>query len=360
MNLSSVGGKQADSNTPVLNTSIKMDYLAFTIDYTVANMESLKRLFDNMNWEELDYGMMRYANSAVIGDGGRVLWHPIKPEMGIHVRLGGKALGQVEMTALGLLNRAVDLGGKFKRIDIAFDDTEGTLDIDLMYRKILTGEVQSRWRKVTRISGSAFGKKEKLGDTVNIGARSSESFLRIYDKLLERVNKGKDTYGMDHWVRVELEMKGEKADVFGRVLATSATENYGKTAGELCAGLLLGLIDFKIVDKNDENKSRWKTADWWRKFVGSTSKLKLSIPKQEKTMDESKDWIAKTVSSTMAMIVLSEDDDNGVSGYDFIMGSIYLGQQKLSKEQQRRLTGWNEQQNGKKTDGGLQKNNLTK
>lgn len=350
MNFETNEREEANSNTPLLNTSIKMDYLAFTVSYSFEGMEAIRSFFDNMDFEELSYGGMGYAKSAVIGDGGRIYWHPERQEMGIHVRLGGKALGQVSTTALGLLNRVLDWKGKFKRIDIAFDDLVGLLDIDHMHHKILIGEAQSRWRRVTRIAGAGFGRIEKLGDTVNIGRRSSQSFLRIYDKLLEQQGRGKDVAGIDHWVRVELELKGEKANVFGGILAVSGRREGHKTAGELCASLLYGLIDFKERYLEDSNVSRWETTEWWAKFIGKAEKMKLSIAKQEKTMDDSKEWIEKTVSSTLSMIVLAEDDDRGISGYQFIMNCIYSGQYKLSKEQKRRLDQWNDQQNAKRGD----------
>lgn len=356
MNLGLNEREEASSNTPLLNTSIKLDYLAFTVSYSFEMMETIREFFDNMDFDELSYGGMRYSKSAVIGDGGRVFWHPERPEMGIHVRLGAKALGQVKTTALGLLNRVEWWRGKFKRIDIAFDDTDGLLDIDHMHNKIMLGEVQSRWRRVTRISGTGFGKTQKIGDTVYIGGRASESFLRIYDKLLEQQDRGKDTEGMEHWVRVELELKGKKADVFGGILAASGRMNRQKSAGELCSSLLYGLIDFKDVNPDDDNQSRWETTGWWKQFIGNAEKMKLSITKEEKTMDDSKDWVEKTVATTLSMIVMAEDDDEGVSGYQFIMNCIYDGQQKLSKEQSRRLERWNAQQNGKKYQDELSPN----
>ncbi len=344
---------KASSNTPSLNTSIKLDYLAFTVSYTYENIQTIKEFFDNMNYEELSYGGMRYSRSAVVGDGGRVFWHPDRAEMGIHVRLGSKALGQVKTTALGMLNRVVDWGGEFKRLDIAFDDTDGRLDIDHIHHEILAGNVQSRWSRVTRLSGTGFGKTEKLGDTVYIGSRGSQSFLRIYDKLLEQQDRGKDTQEFDHWVRVELELKGKKAGVFGNILAVSGRENGKKSAGELCASLLYGLIDFKVKNEDDSNVSRWETVDWWKEFIGQATKMKLSIAKHEKTMDDSKVWIERSVATTLAMIVLAENDDQGVSGYQFIMDTIYEGQKKLSKEQLRRLDQWNVQQKEKEHGGEL-------
>ena len=145
------GGKLPASKTGVLNTHIHLDYLSFTIEKSFENMERVRNFFDNMGFTELGYGGMGYAKSAIVGDGGRVYWHTEKEEMGIHVRLGAKSLGQVKTTALGIINRVIEWKGVFKRLDIAFDDFDGLLDMDEMYRKIADGEVQMRFRSVLRI-----------------------------------------------------------------------------------------------------------------------------------------------------------------------------------------------------------------
>lgn len=340
-------GKLPDSNTGALPT-IKLDYLAFTLENTYENTNRLREFFGHMHWDELSYGGMGYQKSAVVGDGGKIYWHPDRQEMGIHVRLGAKALSQVLTTPVGLMNRVLDWKGKFARIDIAFDDLDGLLDIDEIYEKLLLGDVTTRWRRVARIEGHMMGGEEKTGYTINVGSRVSESFLRIYDKLLEQVAKEQDVRGIEHWVRVELELKGVKADVFGHLLAGSVHLTNARTPGELCAELLLGMIDFKEVNKDETNKSRWKTCLWWGEFVKTKSKLKLSIPKDVKTLEDSKSWIAKSVSSTLSMIVLSLDDDEGQSGFDFIMSCIEKGHRKMTKEQWLKLELFNAQQEAKK------------
>lgn len=340
-------GVLPDSNTGVLPT-ITQDYLAFTIENSFENMEYLKGVFDNMSFEELGYGGMGYQKSAVLGDGGRVFWHPERLDMGLHVRLGAKALSQVLTTPVGLLNIVIGRGGKITRLDVAFDDFDGALDIDKMYQKLILGEVTTRWRRVARIEGQNMGGEDKTGCTVNVGSRVSEGFLRIYDKLLEQRARKKDTGDLAHWVRVELELKGDKADVFGRILAATATGETKTTPGELCAELLLGLIDFKEASEGETNKSRWKTSLWWGEFVHTAKKLKLSIPKDKKTLQDSKDWIEKSVSSTLSMIILSRDDDQGQSGYEFIMSCIEKGEGKMSKEQWLKLSLFNSEQEAKK------------
>jgi hypothetical protein len=350
MKLKGSTAERANSNTPFQNTSIRLDYLAFTVPYSEENQEYIRNFLKGTDVQNLDYGALKYSNSAIIFDGGRMYWHPERKEMGIHFRLGAKALSCVEMTPIGLINRVRDWDGKFKRIDIAFDDFEGDLDIDEMYDNLALGDVVTRWRKAMRTNGVTLGKEEKTGDTVNIGARSSQAFLRIYDKKLEQQGKNVDLGDITHWVRVELELKGDKADYFAKLLRESAFGYDQPPPGELCANLLYGLLDFKEHNATETNKSRWETVGWWSRFVKTSSKLMLAMPKKERSIEASKKWIATSVAPTLAMIVLSEPDDENISGYDFIIDCISFGQQKLSKEQQNILNLYNEQQNAKKDE----------
>jgi phage replication initiation protein len=341
MNLQLNDQQSPSSNTGILNTNIILDYLSFTIENTKENVGRIMNAFDIDELEELSYGGYGYASSAMILDGGRVFWHSERPEMGMHIRLNSKSLALLNMTPLGLLNRVIDWGGKFRRLDLAFDDRDGTLNLDEMHQKLANGEVVTRWRRVARIVGREIGGAQKSGDTVAVGVRASNSYLRMYDKKLERLAKNVDVTDIEHWVRVELELKADKANEFGRIMAKRAHIQQQETVGELCANLLWGLLDFKDVNNEDDNKSRWDTSEFWGKFLRASSKLKLSTPKKDGTLDDSKDWVWKTVAPTLAMIILSKDDDKGQSGYDFIMECIVKGEERMSRSHQRRLFAYN-------------------
>lgn len=335
------------SNTGVLTTTVRLDYLSFTLENSEENFERLWGLVDATDIKILAYGGLGYIASANILDGGRVFWHPERLEMGIHVKLNARSLALIEMCPIGLLNRVRHWAGKITRLDIAFDDKSAVLDMDEMYKKILKGEVVTRWRTVTRVSGARVGDDKKIGDTINVGSRVSESFLRIYDKKQEMIARGKDVSEVDTWTRVELELKGDKANAFGLILAETALGGGLTTAAEQCASLLAGLLEFKEENPHDVNKTRWLQSPFWLKFVGNVSKLTLSLPKTIKTLDDSKEWVRSQASATLAMIVLSEDDDLGQTGYQFIMNCIVAGQNRLSKEQRRRLEVYNRVQRGK-------------
>lgn len=327
--------------------NVLLDYLSFTIPYSERGLNLLLLGLNAGELKENDFGGMGYVSSAFILDGGRLFWHADRPEMGIHVRLNPSSLELTGFTALGILNYALDQGGKITRLDIAFDDLGGLLDMQQMYEKLLAGAVTTRFRKVARVQGVKIGSNKPIGDTINIGARASQSFVRIYDKKREQEAKGKDVSKIDNWTRVELELKGEKAHMFSGLLAGTATDITGGKAGELCVNLLYGLLDFKEVNTDDDNKTRWETSPWWYEFLRAERKLKLSLPPPEKSIETAKGWVRLQVAPTLAMIILSLDDAKGVSGYDFIMSSIAEGAERLSQEQRKRLVIYNDQQKAK-------------
>lgn len=343
LNLQAEKEKLPTSNTGVLNTSgrqISLDYVAFTVPNEYEQSVMINEFFSDYDIDELAHGGMGYKKSWAVNGTGRMYSHPDQLQMGIHIRLGSQALGLLKTTPLGLLNRVLDWGGHFTRLDIAFDDLDGILDLDEMHRKLVGGSVVTRWRKVTKIQSNGLGVETRTGSTVNVGGRTSEAFLRIYDKVLEQEARGKSVDGIDYWIRVELELKKAKADAFVRLLCETA-KGGEVTAAVLCCELLFGMIDFKVSSATETNKSRWETCGWWSDFCGGCAKLTLCIQKTEKTLADSREWIQTAISPTLAMIMLALPEDGGETGYDFIMGCIYSGQRRMSKAQKRMLNSHN-------------------
>lgn len=89
------------------------------------------------------------------------------------------------------------------RLDVAYDDHEGILDINKIVRKTEKRHFVSR-SQVGTITNSF--DRDKDAYSVMYGGRSSELYCRIYDKALERgYSDGR------HWVRCETVFKGDRA-----------------------------------------------------------------------------------------------------------------------------------------------------
>lgn len=140
------------------------------------------------------------------------------------------------------------------RLDVAYDDHTGILDIDRVAQDTQDQHYISRmnWWEVVRSC---------KGTSVFIGSPQSKVRVRIYDKAAER--------GFDdgrHWVRVELQLRDSRAEEFSKI---------PMDIGEAFAGVLLNYLRFVEPDETDSNKSRWQMTDYWANLVGDIGRIKI-------------------------------------------------------------------------------------
>lgn len=305
------------SNTGVVNTSVfSFDWIAFTfLGQSVSDaLRTVQSLFGKV--VPLERGLVGYENSGLILGTGRVAWSDKRPEMGCHVILPSKALGllsDVYPDLLDLLDMLKAFGAKFTRVDLALDDFEGLLDLDLMVEKVRVGEFVSRFRRAELREG-LFG---CAGQTLYFGSRSSGTFARIYDKRSEQISKGVEDVP-EQWTRVELEFKGQNADaVVSRMLEAGS-------GAEVALGLLRQYVCFKDAGP-DSNKSRWSTCAWWEAFLCYVERCRLGLPKIAQTVESVKQWLYRQVAPSLAFLV---EYERGC--VDEIYGMLRAGKGRLS------------------------------
>lgn len=269
---------------------MRIDWISGTItDRPISEtLATLNEIFSG--WLDLEFGNYGYECSAIVCTSGRVYWSNVRPEMGVHFSLPSSALDICKIDTVSLARRLVGLGTKFTRVDFALDDTTGILDLDVIGKHARAGHFVSRWKR-NRV-WEEFENGQSLGVTYSFGSRSSESYLRIYDKAAEQNTVG-------HWVRVELELKDERADTALKELLALPVEAWG----EKVSSWLFGLLDFKIVS-SDSNKSRWQTAEWWLKFLGSVKKSRLYVSHAEPTFDGLKGWIDRQCLPSLFVVMM--------------------------------------------------------
>ncbi len=145
---------------------------------------------------------------------------------------------------------------RLTRLDVAFDDMSGLLDIDTICDKTRLEEFVSRIQRYEAIYGSK-------GNSVNFGAKGSNVFIRIYDKARERgYTDGR------HWIRCELQLRKENACGF-----VNKIPEHGLS--ELYCGVLKNYLSFREVDEDDSNKRRWSESPWWTSFINSTRAISI-------------------------------------------------------------------------------------
>ena len=140
------------------------------------------------------------------------------------------------------------------RLDVAFDDHTGILDIERIAQDTQEQNFVSRMKCWEVVRSSA-------GTSCQIGSPKSKVLVRIYDKAAER--------GFDdgrHWVRVELQLRDSRAEEFLRI---------PMPIGEAFAGVLLNYLRFVEPDDTDSNKSRWVMTGYWANLIGGAGRIKI-------------------------------------------------------------------------------------
>lgn len=285
------------------NLTVSVDWLSFTIhdeDYSPEVLIDFlgfeREQFRNMPNGASGYKhMLKFENISILYDGA--------DNMGIHVNITGSSVATVletykeslvvdtpfgkaydlwdETVLAHLLGEILKLG-KVTRLDLAIDDFGCSYyGLDEISNKISHGKICTKWRTSRNLCEKNVADCEKVGHTIYFGSSQSEIQLRIYDKQLEQ-NKTKDINDENYihysWVRWELELLKDRANEVARLLS----QNTG--LGEIAIGVLANY--FRIIKLDDSNKSRCSIESKWAKFVENVSKLKITVKKAEKTLEE--------------------------------------------------------------------------
>lgn len=194
-----------------LKFAVKIDWLTLTKKLEPRQIEGKpdkQAVLDAMIYEASHIGIDTSEFEVVNGDGFYCL-HVLfnrsgarcsgdydLEKQGIRVVMSGAALVG-ETLGQRYLASAIENDWKPTRIDLALDVFNSEVPVVQWYFEYmkLHGEHSQRSAQYT---------KRKNGDKFTIGARSSEKFMRIYDKA------GEQGLGND-WVRLELELKGWQA-----------------------------------------------------------------------------------------------------------------------------------------------------
>lgn len=282
-------------NTGVRNTEEgkvidSADYIGLTLPDDCPQ-EFIGDLFGVREWAALDVAGLGYK---LCKQSGNIRWYSDGlPGMGNHFVLSGDACRELEadkiVTNWQVWNAlALAYGAKVSRYDLARDDKAGILDLGELERCCDVGAVATKARKWHPAGDRAFG-GGRLGYTLAIGSRQSETYLRLYDKALEQGVEG-------HWVRAELELKGDRAQ--------AAFELVARQGLAVLPGLLARFVEFKARPGRDgENKARVPILPAWSTFLEAASKIKLAVQKKVRTVSSLVHYLEKQWAPSIATIM---------------------------------------------------------
>src|SRR5262249_14119753 len=147
-------------------------------------------------------------------------------------------------------------GGHCTRTDLALDDRAGCATIAQVIAASDAGQAVMRWNTYDAQSRWLFkGREDGQGEMVTFGSRQSESYLRVYDKRMEELSKGRQI--MTPWVRWELELKKERAELASNYLAVLPIEEWR----EFAVGLLKACISFRDTAPDDPSWVRCRAEE---------------------------------------------------------------------------------------------------
>lgn len=248
--------------TEAKENCVLYDWLTFTTkDYDHHGIIELLGMTE-VSWTQIN-GFYGYQDRLYFG--GISIHYNGREDMGVCCEMSGQGCRTFEEYT-GLPGKWDDLFADIAsenmhvtRLDVAFDDHTGVLDIDRIVQDVDEGNFVTRLRSCETVRSKKTD-SDIVGKSATIGSRKSQILVRIYDKAVERgYTDGR------HWVRVELQMKDQRAKAF---------LDSDLPLGKMFAGVLLNYLRF-VEPCGDSNKSRWAMAEYWADFLGDVERIRL-------------------------------------------------------------------------------------
>lgn len=241
---------------------ILIDWFTFTVREFDLNLVATGLLGLDVEWEQIDRYLDGYPHRKYFG--GISIMYGATAEMGICVNFSGQGCRSFETYSKFSWNRLFRSAlhfcnnnlGNITRVDVAFDDHTGLLNLKRMQQDCERSFLVSKFRKWSIEYGSDGSM------CIYHGSKKSDIMIRIYDKAIER-GYDDDT----HWVRVEMQLRDDLALSF-------VSQFFDHEIGDLFAGVLCNYLRY-VEPSSDLNKSRWPMSDYWESLVGAARAIPL-------------------------------------------------------------------------------------
>ena len=146
------------------------------------------------------------------------------------------------------------------RLDVAYDDHVGVLDLKVLANNVHKGNYVSEFRK-NGVFHEYIGGQEAI--TIHHGSPKSDVYFRIYNKAMERNREDEG-----HWVRFEIQLRDKHAKRFLDLMIL-------EKVGEVFAKTINKYIRYVENPGTDSNKRRWPIADFWYRFIHTSEKVDI-------------------------------------------------------------------------------------
>lgn len=265
-----------------MNTAWSIDWLSGTFKGNVTDMDIRKATqfgFPLKTWTPTQ-PKFGYGQAFLHPLGHLVMANYSRPEMGVHLAFGGRALHSLAeggQPATNLLAWMMNEGAKITRLDLAIDVFDLAIDPIALAKCERVKNDPGSAKKWSFVGGHDEGK------TAYIGSRKSEKFLRIYDKARQT---GRDDI---LWTRFELELKGDAARAAGaQMMLLSDLER---------PIYIKGLIRALFNPANDD-------------FQAIMDAPAIALKTTKDTEDTTLKWLLNTVARSIAKTMMNRADQD--------------------------------------------------
>lgn len=331
------------SNTPAENTAenaqtIRVDWVSVSF-VTAINLQEVWNFIGIGELENLEtiegarYGFAGYTITYKLGH--IELMHNPNEDRWL-LNMSGQGCREFELKScfdfVTLFALLTNFYASYSRLDIAIDDYDNIYNVNTIRKAVYNKQCVTRlkeWGNSER-GKIATGRDELTMDNFYLGSPSSRYFINVYDKKMERANKGFEVDDKT-WIRTEVRLKDEYAEQFVRHILED-TSSIGEKIFELLNDKVVFLKPTALL--LDKNRSRLAKdldnhARWWRKFLNTTRKLPLTVYKPDMPLLASKSWLLRQVSTTLASFQVYFEDDMAYE--DFIRQLTVDGMEKMDK-----------------------------
>lgn len=288
---------QSESLSPCdINPGVVVDWLSFTLPLASAEhipgvIHELRQLFGGS--EILDRGMSGYTMCLpILGGTAKVLWHPGRVEMGVHVDLPAAALHVMDNEEIlgdvrEFLSWLLDREAHITRLDLAIDTDKVAMSQIVAAQE--SGDLVSRAQDRRLIHNYRDGSQ-----TLYIGATRSDRMVRFYDKAKQQKLEGVV------WTRAEIQHRRQHAQRVAEIIVAGTVDP---------VAIFNACLDFREA-ASDTNSARRVRCEWWQSWVGSlTQRVSFSFAKVDTIVRKSLEWVESQVSPTLAMLAMADPDN---------------------------------------------------
>lgn len=229
-----------------------------------------------------------------------------REEMGVCLDISGQGCRAFETYGNGDFKRLFKLcisdsdNYHITRLDVAYDDKIGILNIDTVYKETEKNHYLSKFRGYTL-------EKSDKGTCIYIGSKTSEILFRCYDKAKER-NREED----GHWVRWEMLLRRERALAF-----ISEYMQCEEDIGRVFSGVLNNYVRYVKPNRTDSNMKRWQSQKWWLKFTQSCERISLYTPCDvEYNLAKCEDYIYRQAGNALDTLLKIKGPEKAYAGIE--------------------------------------------